>query len=376
MHIQFIFLVVAAVLLSPVYSAAIVPTGVRHRGIEVNLEALGNSQVRVTVSNNADHEISVLKMNSFFDESPIQKVNVYRDDDSKEEVLFKGIQPRYDLTHLTPKNFASLAPGSNITSEFDIADTLDLSPGGNYTISSQGVFLVGRDTNSSSITGVAPYKSNTIKVSIDAASIANRTRSRLLSHSFTTLAPRTQLDSDSCTGTQEGEALQTALQNTVSLSLRAARAARYGDQRRFEEYFRTTSESVRQDVSSRFLAIAVEASSSSSSSSSPSRSSTTYFCTDPLGYCNSNTLAYAIPSRSVIVNCPLYYRLPDLTTRCHGQDQATTTLHELTHAERVYSPHTVDHAYGYEASRALDAEEAVLNADTYALFANALEIGC
>jgi len=44
-------------------------------------------------------------------------------------------------------------------------------------------------------------------------------------------------------------------------------------------------------------------------------------------------LAYTIPSTNEIVNCPLYYSaLPALTSTCHAQDQATTTLHEMTHA--------------------------------------------
>ena len=69
----------AAALLSPGHSIAIPRIGFRDVGIDVNLESLGDAQVNVTVTNNADHDISVLKLNSFFDETPIQKVNVYKD---------------------------------------------------------------------------------------------------------------------------------------------------------------------------------------------------------------------------------------------------------------------------------------------------------
>lgn len=89
------------------------------------------------------------------------------------------------------------------------------------------------------------------------------------------------------------------------------------------------------------------------------------------GYCDPNVLAYTIPSTNEIVNCPIYYSaLPALTRSCHAQDQATTTLHEMTHAPAVYSPGTQDNGYGYAAATALSSARAVLNADSYALYAN------
>lgn len=90
-----------------------------------------------------------------------------------------------------------------------------------------------------------------------------------------------------------------------------------------------------------------------------------------LGYCEDNVLAYTIPSKNVIVNCPIFYSaLTALTTTCHKQDQATTTLHEMTHAPGTYSPGTDDNGYGYAAATALTAAKALANADTYALYAN------
>ena len=355
----------AAALLIPVHSVAIdrLRLGVRHAGIDVNLESLGDAQVKVTVTNNADHSISVLKLNSIFDESPIQKVHVYKDG-SHEELPFHGIQPRYDLDYITPDDFTPLAPGANISSQFDIAETLDLSSGGTYSISAQGVFLTSSDTNTSSITGVAPYKSNVLTLHLDASDIS--TRSPIL------LSRRADLSVDSCTNTPQGTILQTALRNAALLSRQSSVAARLGPASKFHEYFRTTSPHIRRSVSSRFAAIAHEASSLSKPSltSKGGKGKVTYHCTDPFSYCRDGILAYAIPQQSIVVNCPMYYRLPDLTDRCHGQDQATTTLHEFTHASVVYAPNTVDFAYGYGASVALEPEEAVRNADSFALFAN------
>jgi hypothetical protein len=60
--------------------------------------------------------------------------------------------------------------------------------------------------------------------------------------------------------------------------------------------------------------------------------------------------------------------LPALTKSCHAQDQATTTLHEVTHLSQIKG--TQDLGYGYSAAIRLSATQALNNADSYALFAN------
>jgi hypothetical protein len=47
-------------------------------------------------------------------------------------------------------------------------------------------------------------------------------------------------------------------------------------------------------------------------------------------------------------------------------------LHEETHAPGVYSPGTEDNGYGYSAATSLSSYDAVLNADSYALYANGM----
>lgn len=45
-------------------------------------------------------------------------------------------------------------------------------------------------------------------------------------------------------------------------------------------------------------------------------------------------------------------------------------------APGVYSPGTDDLGYGYANAQRLTSAQAVLNADTYALYANAIYLGC
>jgi deuterolysin len=143
-----------------------------------------------------------------------------------------------------------------------------------------------------------------------------------------------------------------------------------GSADKFNEYFKSTTSSVRNTVADRLTAVADECSSTTSGA-------TTYYCTDIYNGCASNVLAYTLPSTNEVVNCPLYFNdLPNLTSSCHAQDQSTTTLHEFTHAPGVYSPGTADNGYGYDAATALSSAKAVLNADSYALYANGMFWRC
>lgn len=242
--------------------------------------------------------------------------------------------------------------GETLEDEFDIATTTDLSQGGPVVLRSNGhVPLV----NNGTITAYALYDSNELKIEVDAVKAAQVTKA---------IKPLDRRTKETCSNTSRKTALEEALKNSASLATAAAQAALSGSASKFQEYFKTTSTSTRQVVAARLQAVASESQSTSSGS-------TTYHYTDTYGYCESNVLAYTLPSQNVIANCDIYYSyLPALAGSCHDQDQATTTLHEFTHAPGVYSPGTDDFGYGYSAATALSSEDAVLNADSYALYAN------
>lgn len=204
------------------------------------------------------------------------------------------------------------------------------------------------------------YKSNVLTMAVDGAAAALRPKAI----PEMSLTERTVLQSGCSTSNKA--ATTAALNSCASLARAASTAASSGSSTKFSEYFKTTSSSVRSTVAARLSAVATQCSSLTSGG-------TKYYCTDVYGYCESNVLAYTIPSTNEIVNCPLYYSdLPNLSGTCHAQDRATTSLHEFTHAPATYSPGTADNAYGYSASVALSSARAVLNADSYALYANGM----
>lgn len=269
---------------------------------------------------------------------------------------FNGILRSVRRTNLSSDSFISIPAGTSFQTTINTASVHDLSAGGAFTAVAEGAFPYALP-NSTELAGDAiGFKSNALDLNIDGAAAA------LVPRAVEPLWKRAKVQSD-CSTAQKS-ATTKALANCKTLANAAATAAKSGSASKFSEYFKTTSSTVRATVAKRLTAVASECGSSISGA-------TTYFCTDTNSYCESDVLAYTLPSSNEVVNCPLYYSdLTALSSTCHGQDQATTTLHEFTHAPGVFSPGTDDNGYGYAAATKLSSAKAVLNADSYALYAN------
>lgn len=248
--------------------------------------------------------------------------------------------------------FTTLAPGEAFTSVINIAALHEVS-GGDYTVSTAGAIPYAA-LGTTEIDGSITYASNVLPLTLSDDDIG------MVARAVPFLEVRTNLRS--CSSTEEGQHVQ-ALGQCVAVAGLAAQAARFGDINAFEAFFKTTDESVRELVAARFQAVSLEASTSSSGA-------TTYLCEDRYGYCSDNTLAYALPSRNLIANCGLYYTLSSLSGACGDQDQTTTALHEFTHTPGVFGPGTQDLAYGLRAALRLSTDQALMNADSFALYAN------
>ncbi|KAJ5102433.1 hypothetical protein NUU61_004655 [Penicillium alfredii] len=324
-------------------------------GLDVTLSQVSDTRIKAVVKNNGRKDVTFVHLNFFRDAAPVKKVAVYKDE---EEVTFDGIKRRFKMQDLTSESLTSLAVGETLEDEFDIASTSDLSSGGPVILRSNGLVPL---VNGSAVSGYLPFRSNELKIEVDGIKASQVTKA---------IKPLSRRTNEACSNSSRKSALEKALKNTVSLANAAAEAALSGSSSKFSEYFKTTSSSTRQTVAARLKAVAKEAGSTGSGS-------TSYYCTDTYGYCESNVLAYTLPAQNIIANCDIYYSyLPALASSCHDQDQATTTLHEFTHAPGVYSPGTDDLGYGYSAATALSSSQAVLNADSYALYANAINLGC
>lgn len=269
------------------------------------------------------------------------------------EIDFSGIKGRYALSSLASEAATSLATDETLNDEFDIASTSDLSEGGTVTVHAAGLLPL---ISNGKISGYIPYSSNKITMEVDAA------EAKTVSKAVKPLALRVQV-TPSCSGVRL-DAATKALHNAEILANAAAQAAEAGTSPQFEKLFKSTAPDVRSTVAARLRAVAKAA---SSSTAGPLN----YYCHDPHGYCSKNNyLAYTISQWNTVVTCDKYYDYLPLTDVCFDEDQATTTLHEFTHADSVYSPPTNDSAYGYDLAIGLSADKALVNADSYALFAN------
>lgn len=237
----------------------------------------------------------------------------------------------------------------------------DLSAGGDFDFLTRGSFLIA-DLDSTNIAGAVPYVSNTLKNSVNGAAAA---RVRRDFHEAAN-KKRTTVQSD-CTGTRR-TAQVNALSSCASLARAAQTAATSGAAAKLTEYFKSSTSATRTAVAQVFQRVATECGSTTSGAADQ-------YCTDVYGACSSNVLAYTLPSQSYMVSCGIYFtELSALSRTCHAQDQATTTLHEVTHLTQIKGAN--DNGYGYAAVQSLSSARSLNNADSYALFANAIYVGC
>jgi deuterolysin len=271
------------------------------------------------------------------------------------KVAFEGIKIRLLTTGLSADDFLTLGAGETKEVTVETAALHTLNDGGDFDVFAQGL-LPFAEANCTQLAGNLPYDSNKLSMNVDGTLAATVTKA---------VVKRTVLQ-NSCTGSK-GAAIRTALSNCAKLASDAATSAAAGT--KLDTYFKSTSAGTKNTVSSRLRAVANDCGGSGSA--------TTTNCDDPQQGCAANVLAYTVPTQNLVAYCPIFFeQLPALANTCHGQDQATTVLHEETHAPVVFSPGTDDLGYGFAAASKLTTSQSLNNADTYALYANAINLNC
>ncbi|KAK1777215.1 Deuterolysin metalloprotease family-domain-containing protein [Copromyces sp. CBS 386.78] len=344
-------------LIASVASAMSVDLTQRGGPLDVKIEVVGNTNVKASITNTGMEPLKVLKTGSILDTAAVEKTQIFS---SSGPVAFDGLRLRVAASHLTEDAFQLIAPGETVSATWDPAEVHDLSAGGSFDLKVSGA-LQFADVDSVQLKGTIPFSSNIITGhSVDGAA-ASAAR-----HSFH--AKRSVVQSD-CTSTK-GTATRTAMSNCRALAAAASQAASSGAAAKMTEYFKSSTSSTRSTVANVFAKIASECGSTTSGVAK-------YYCSDVYGACSSGVLAYTLPSASYMVNCPLYFSaLSALSRTCHAQDQATTTLHEVTHLSQIKGTTDQNGCYGYSCVQSLSASQNLNHADTYALFANAIYVGC
>ncbi|RYO82975.1 hypothetical protein DL766_007027 [Monosporascus sp. MC13-8B] len=274
-----------------------------------------------------------------------------------EEIQAKAIHPSLDYDALQSRHFQLLKASESVETIIDAAMVHSFDKSGTYSFVVEGPIPLAV-APSTKLSGPPAYvKSNAVSMHVEAREASFQGRR--------SIEGRTNLDFAGCNGTKH-EVITAALSNCNKLALAAAADARDPTSARFVEYFKSNSSATRREVVERLEAAAAEC---STTDSGPSR----LFCYDYYEACETDDgplVAYTLWTFDTMVMCPLFYERPPLPTGCHRQCHATTVIHETTHCGGVYSPMTNDFAYGYEEIMALKPDWALLNADTYSLYAN------
>ncbi|KAK8189070.1 Deuterolysin metalloprotease family-domain-containing protein [Phyllosticta capitalensis] len=349
----------ALAILVSIASCAIISVN-RDSHLSVQLELVNNTEIKAIVTNNGPDSLNLFKKGNFLDSAAVEKAEVHS---AGSQVPFGGVRIRPRTTGLGPGSFLHLPAGESHEVIFDIAEMYSLS-GKEYDVLSRGVISYA-EGDSYEIAGAVPYESNIIRINIDPHEAKKK---RDVFHGKAQkLKKRSVLEN--CPDGPEKDTVMRALDACAKLSQGAQQAASTGDPAQFAKYFKDPSEKMRKAVAGVYAKVAKEC-------GKIDGGDTRIHCNDGFEYCDGMTLAYTSPSSGLQVYCPAYYAgdYPDLTKECHGQDRATTTLHEMTHLDSVAG--TVDIGYGYRTTKSLRPKQAIANADTYSLYANGLWSGC
>ncbi|KAI5786970.1 neutral protease 2 [Peziza echinospora] len=359
LHLAGLLALVASVIASPV------PVKRSESPLVVELAAGEGSVVQISVKNTGAKDLNILKLGSFLSNSPVEKVDIYHEG---VKLDFKGIYLHHDLNNLDESAFTLLPSGETITTAVELAGLYDFPATGSYQISTRGA-LIYSDLSSGRVksihedqTQVVAYESDNIDLNIDLEAVQK-------DGSFTEFLQR-RVVLTSCSASRK-EVMSSILPTVVTIANQAAAAAEGGEYpAKFAEFFKTNSASTMKLVADRLKAV-------SKAAASINQGQVKYYCSDDFGYCEPNVIAWTQPSTNTVANCDYFYNnLRPLSRNCNAQDQATTIIHELTHAPGVYTPHTQDYAYGHDASTKLSQENAAQNADTYAIYAQHVYLGC
>ncbi|CEN62020.1 hypothetical protein ASPCAL08662 [Aspergillus calidoustus] len=314
---------------------------------DVTLESLGNTTVKAQITNVATEGFRLVQRGGILDHVPTKKVIVKGGDT---DPVFTGVRVEYILSHLTADGFVTITPGQTISSIFDVADLYALAPGTEYTAIADGALEYTTLTDKTHFLNV-DYLSNSITFTAP-----ENVKSRLEDRS-------TLVCSD-----EYNSIVQAAISRAAEMATAAAADARSGTTGLFEKFFKSTSQSDRDEVAGRLEAIALEATTTGK---------LTYYCEpQDMDYCAANVAAMMYPSLDRVVNCPGYYSSTKVSNYCGYLDQAGITLHEYAHAESLYPPGTEDIVYGYEGVLSLSTERAKNNADSFAYYASAVYLQC
>ncbi|KAF2964037.1 hypothetical protein GQX73_g9533 [Xylaria multiplex] len=325
----------------------------------VEIEQVGNSEVKASITNTGNVPLRVLKAGSILDSSPVEKSKVAQ---GAKNVPFTGVRIYINTKDLKDEAFQTIGAKETVEVQWDAAQLHDMSAGGEFNISTEGSLRYAEE-DSNHIAGQVVYGSNVIQAKVNGAQAAE------VHNAFheAIKAKRVVIQSD-CTSSQT-KTVNAALGVAKTYAQNAQSAANAGTH--LQEYFKSTDSTTKSTVVSVFNKIATSVVNSGTSGSAK------LYCTDVGNWCTDGVVAYTQPgsSNEYIVLCPYWFQFPATNNICHDADQPYVIIHEATHLVAVKG--TDDVCYGYNGCvTAINNAQSLNNADSYALYANSIYANC
>ncbi|KAI1144915.1 metallo proteinase [Nemania diffusa] len=325
----------------------------------VKIEQVGNSEVKASITNTGNEALRVLRAGSILDSSPIEKVKIYQ---GTNRVPFTGIRLYVHTADLQDEAFQTIGAKETVEVQWDAAQLHDLSAGGDFNIGSEGSLRYA-EQGSNQIINQVVYSSNVIQAKIDGAQAAK------IHNGFHEAQVSKRIVTQSDCSSSQKTVVNAALGVAKTYAQNAQAAASAGT--KVQEYFKSTSTTTINTVVDVFNKIATSVVNSGTSGSAK------VYCTDVADACSDGVVAYTSPgtSNEFIVVCPYWFLFPATGNTCHIADQPYVFIHEATHLVAVKG--TDDVCYGYDGCvTVLSNSQSLDNADSYALYANAIHVGC
>ncbi|KAI8634478.1 neutral protease [Xylariaceae sp. FL1651] len=295
--------------------------------LEVNIEMVGNSSVKASITNTGIEDLKIFKTGSFLDKTPTEKVKILRANQMQ--------------SGLKESAFQIILVGETVENKINIAELHDLSASSAFDIVSKGACHYAK-IGSTEISGFITYSSDPIPTTIDG------------------LAASKVFKDFQANVKRQAEATVHAINACTDLTGQAASVAASGGDK-LVEYIKNSNTDTRDYVVQVFNNIASECSSTSSGA--------LYHCTDVYKACSDGVIAYTLPSEGYIVNCPIFFScLLAAGSECHALDQDGTVVHETSHFSSAAGIEDYG-GYGYDFIQSLTAEQNLNHANTYAPFA-------
>ncbi|KAF1975738.1 deuterolysin metalloprotease [Bimuria novae-zelandiae CBS 107.79] len=318
--------------------------------------------VNVAVTNTGSETLQVFKGNTVFSSHATKDLLVADADGNA--LPFDGIYVNYKKKSLTSDNFQKIAAGETVTVSVNAAKSYKLQGIKHAKVAAiQGFqYAAGESAPStlSELSVCADLKTDSVTVTPDQSAVAEDHISHKREEAFNSRIQKRAITYSSCS-TSQTSSLKTSVNHAISMASAAYTAANTA-----ADFFTTWFKSTSNESKVRTIYNQV----ANVQTTSPKIS-----CTDTSNDCSDGTaLLYTVPGMNLIVPCPNngFWDFPELAPQCEGDDydKAGSILHEMTH---LYG--TGDYGYGPTAAKALSASQAVMNADTYEMYAESVRLG-